>query len=138
MRGHRIAFDYGDVRTGVAISDPDGILATPVGALATKSTGFFKEIATLFEENQPIKIYVGLPLHLSGEAGESVEKVRIFIAEIRNLTDVAIMEIDERLSTMSAQKRLKEAGVSSRDSKALIDSMAAVAILEAGLHSEKN
>jgi putative Holliday junction resolvase len=137
MRGRRIAFDYGDVRTGVAVSDPDGILASPVGALATKTKGFSEEISALLEEYQPIAIYVGLPLHLSGVEGESVEKVRAFISQIQGLTAVQIVEIDERLSTSGAQKRLKEAGVSSRDSKGLIDSMAAVAILEAGLQSEK-
>ena len=73
---------------------------------------------------------------MSGSSGESVEKVESFAQLIRGFSEIPITFIDERLSTVSAQKKLKEAGVSSRDSKGLIDAMAAVAILEQGLRSE--
>ena len=136
MRGRRIAFDYGDVRTGVALCDPDGIIASPLTVLETRSKSFLKEIASLLEEHQPIQIFIGKPLNMSGAAGESAAKVDNFVSDIRSISSLPITLIDERLSTVSAQKRLKEAGVSSRDSKALIDAMAAVAILEQGLLSE--
>lgn len=136
MRGRRIAFDYGDVRTGVALCDPDGIIASPLTVLETRSKSFLKEIASLLEEHQPIQIFIGKPLNMSGAAGESAAKVDDFVSDIRSISSLPITLIDERLSTVSAQKRLKEAGVSSRDSKALIDAMAAVAILEQGLLSE--
>ena len=136
MRGRRIAFDYGDVRTGVAICDPDGILATPLCVLETKSKEFLKQISGLLSEHEPIRIYVGQPLNMSGSAGESSQKVHAFIESLTKITDLPINTVDERLSTVSAQKKLKEAGVSSRDSKSLIDAMAAVAILEQGLLSE--
>ena len=135
-RGRRIAFDYGDVRTGVALCDPDGILASPLCVLETKSKNFNSEVSTLLTEHEPIAIFVGLPINMSGSTGESAEKVQHFVATLKELTDLPIYLVDERLSTVSAQKKLKEAGVSTRDSKQLIDAMAAVAILEQGLLSE--
>jgi putative Holliday junction resolvase len=137
MRGRRIAFDYGDVRTGVALCDPDGILASPLCVLQTQSKAFLEEVAALLKEHEPIHIYIGRPLHMSGNSGESAEKVQSFVSLLQTITDVPIAMVDERLSTVSAQKKLKDAGVSMKDSKSLIDAMAAVAILEQGLLSEK-
>jgi putative Holliday junction resolvase len=73
---------------------------------------------------------------MSGESGESAEKARAFGREISDRFKIPVRYVDERLSTVSAQKKLKDAGVSSRDAKELIDSMAAVSILEQGLLSE--
>jgi putative Holliday junction resolvase len=73
---------------------------------------------------------------MSGESGDSAEKARAFGEEISDRFKIPVHFIDERLSTVSAQRKLKDAGVSSRDSKDLIDSMAAVSILEQGLLSE--
>ncbi len=136
MRGRRIAFDYGDVRTGVALCDPDGILASPLCVLETKSKNFMTDISSLLAEHEPIRIFIGKPLNMSGKTGESAEKVEAFVGQIQSMTSLPIQLVDERLSTVSAQKKLKEAGVSMRESKSLIDAMAAVAILEQGLLSE--
>lgn len=136
MRGRRIAFDYGDVRTGVALCDPDGILATPLCVLESKSKSFIEDIEALLNEHQPIRIFIGKPLNMSGGSGESVQKVEAFSNKISEITDIPIQLVDERLSTVSAQKKLQAAGVSSRESKSLIDAMAAVAILEQGLQRE--
>ena len=136
MRGRRIAFDYGDMRTGVALCDPDGILSSPLCVLETRSKNFITEISSLLSEHEPIRIFIGKPLNMSGKAGESAEKVTAFVEQIRSITSLPIQLVDERLSTVSAQRKLKEAGVSMRDSKSLIDAMAAVAILEQGLQSE--
>jgi len=136
MRGRRIAFDYGDARTGVALCDPDGILASPLCVIETKSKNFITEISSLLSEHEPIRIFIGKPLNMSGKMGESIEKVEAFVEQIRSITSLPIQLVDERLSTVSAQRKLKEAGVSIRDSKSLIDAMAAVAILEQGLLSE--
>lgn len=138
MKGRRIAFDYGDARTGVALSDPDAILASPLSVLQSNDRNFLDEVRDLLVEHQPIRIFIGLPKNMSGTSGESVEKVEAFAASLKTISDLPISFIDERLSTVSAQKKLKEAGVSSRDSKKLIDAMAAVAILEQGLLSENS
>jgi putative Holliday junction resolvase len=137
MRGRRIAFDYGDVRIGVAVCDPDGILCSPLPAIRTGDPNLFSVIKDLFKEHQPIAVYVGLPLHMSGQSGESAEKAGAFGTEISARFGIPVHFIDERLSTVSAQRKLKDAGVSSRDSKDLIDSMAAISILEQGLLSER-
>jgi putative Holliday junction resolvase len=77
-----------------------------------------------------------MPVNMSGSSGSSAEKVESFVKQLREITALPIQYVDERLSTVSAQKKLKEAGVSSRQSKALIDAMAAAAILEQGLARE--
>jgi putative Holliday junction resolvase len=135
-RGRRIAFDYGDARIGVAICDPDGILATPLPFLDSRNPKVLREISSLLHEYQPIVIYMGLPKHLSGSEGESVEKVRGFASKLSEITDLPITYIDERMSTVGAQKKLHEAGKNAKDSRTLIDSMSAVAILESGLLHE--
>jgi putative Holliday junction resolvase len=135
-RGRRIAFDYGDARIGVAICDPDGILATPLPFLDSKHPKLINHIAELFVEYEPIAIYLGEPKLLSGSEGVAVAKVREFAAILQERFSLPLIFIDERLSTVDAQRRLKEAGKNSRDSKILIDSMAAVAILEGGLARE--
>lgn len=133
MRGRRLAFDYGDVRTGVAICDPDAILSSPLTTLMSKSNNFFDEIVALIQEHEIVQIYVGLPKHMSGISGEGVEKVSSFVETLEQLTQVPITLIDERLSTVFAQKKLFDAGLGVRESAHHIDAMAAVAILEQGL-----
>jgi putative Holliday junction resolvase len=75
-RGRRIAFDYGDARIGVAICDPDGILATPLPFLDAKHPKLIQHIGELVAEYEPLRIYLGEPKHLSGSDGAAVEKVR--------------------------------------------------------------
>lgn len=136
IRGRRIAFDYGDTRIGVALCDQDGILATPLPFLDARHPKLWREIALLIEEYRPINIYLGEPRHMSGDTGDAVEKVKRFAQELTERFALPISLIDERLSTVDAARRLREAGKSARDSKSLIDSMAAVAILESGLARE--
>lgn len=136
-RGRRIAFDYGDARIGVAICDPDGILSTPLPFLDAKHPKLIKHIEALFEEYEPIAIYLGEPKHLSGSEGVAIEKVRNFASSLAEKFSLPIIYIDERLSTVDAQRRLREAGKNGKESKSLIDSMAAVAILEGGLARER-
>ena len=136
QRGRRIAFDYGDARIGVAICDPDGILATPLPFLDSKHPKLKAHLSELFDEYSPIAIYVGLPKHLSGEEGVAVSKVKDFAATVEALISAPISFVDERLSTVDAARKLREAGKNSKDSRTLIDSMAAVSILESGLANE--
>ncbi len=138
LRGRRIAFDYGDVRIGVALCDPDAILSSPLTTLQSKSKDLFTQIVNILEEAQPIKIFIGNPTLLSGLSGEAVQKVENFASELAKHTDIEIIFVDERLSTVSAMKNLQSAGVSAKDSRNSIDSMAAVAILEQGLAITKS
>ena len=133
QRGRRIAFDYGDARIGVAVCDPDGIISSPLGVLRSEDKKLQSEIEKIVAEYEPVQIFVGLPKQLSGAESSSAEKARNFGAMIAALTSTEIVYIDERLSTVSAQSKLREAGKSTRESKELIDAMAAVEILELGL-----
>ena len=138
QRGRRIAFDYGDARIGVAVCDPDGIISSPLGVLRSEDKKLQSEIDKIVAEYEPVQIFVGLPKQLSGVESSSAEKARNFGAMIAALTSIEIVYIDERLSTVSAQSKLREAGKSTRESKELIDAMAAVEILELGLQSARS
>jgi putative Holliday junction resolvase len=71
QRGRRLAFDFGDVRIGVAVSDQDMILATPVETLMTKRVDLWDRIFDLLAEYEPVRVYVGRPVHLSGNESDS-------------------------------------------------------------------
>jgi putative Holliday junction resolvase len=131
--GRRIAFDYGDVRIGVAICDPDGFIATPLEVLQSKDPNLFIKINELVQEYEPVKFYVGEPKQLSGVKSVAAEKALNFAARLSAKFDIEISMVDERLSTVSASRQLRDAGVDAKNAKALIDSAAAVAILEQGL-----
>jgi len=135
--GRRLAFDYGDVRIGVAVCDPDGILATPLEFLSTKSPALKQSIIHLCSEYEPTKIYVGLPLHLSGEHSESTSKALAFSEMLADLVSCPVELIDERLTTSSASSSLSQAGVNARDQRKKIDSQSAVVILESGLAKDR-
>lgn len=135
--GRRIAFDYGDVRIGVAICDPDGVLATPLDFLLSKDPQLFEKITGLIDEFQPVKIYVGLPKQLNGSEDLAVLKAKEFSAKLQQRYGLEIAMIDERLSTVSAAIKLRNAGIDAKSAKSKIDSMAAVTILEQGLAIDK-
>lgn len=134
--GRRLAFDYGDVRVGVAVCDLDGILATPLEALPSKNPALMSEIEKIYNEYEPVRIYIGLPLNLSGQPSESSAKALHFAEKIRERFACEVEMIDERLTTVTAATLLMQAGVSAKDQRKLIDSVSAVAILEIGLARE--
>jgi putative Holliday junction resolvase len=135
--GRRIAFDYGDVRIGVAVCDPDGILATPLTTLQSKDPLIKNQISELIDEYEPVKIYVGQPKLLSGEDGSAVAKVSVFTEMLTSNFDIPVILVDERLSTVSAARQLRESGINAKDARSVIDAAAAVAILEQGLANER-
>ena len=137
QRGRRVAFDYGDVRIGVAVSDPDSILSSPLTTLKSDSKSLSKEILAIFEEVEPVQIFVGKPALLSGNSGTASEKAEEFAHRLADLTDVEIVMVDERMSTVSAARNLREAGKNAKDSKSSIDMAAAVAILDFGIEIQK-
>ena len=138
QRGRRMAFDYGDVRIGVAVTDRDSILVTPLAALSTQSPTLFDEIKALIEEYEPILLVVGEPRHLSGRASSTMESVERFLLQLQSITNTPIRLVDERLSTVSAAVKLRAAGKDARSSKSLIDSAAAAEILESAINAERH
>jgi putative Holliday junction resolvase len=136
-RGRRIAFDYGDVRIGVAMSDPDSILASPLTTLVSNDPKLFQKIALLIDEHEPVALYVGEPLNLSGESSASAQKAAAFAEKLQTEFNVPVTMIDERLSTVSATNAMRQSGVNAKDARSKVDMAAAVAILEQGLAIEK-
>ena len=138
QRGRRVAFDYGDARIGVAVSDSDGILASPLTTLRSTDKKLKNKLLELFQEFEPIKIYLGKPSNMDGSSGSAVEKSLEFRELLLTLTNSPIELIDERLSTVSGARILRDSGIRSKESKSRIDEAAAVAILEFALSIEKN
>lgn len=128
-RGRRIAIDPGTVRVGIAISDPEGIIASPLTTLGPGDVG--KYLFTYLKEEEISHIYLGLPLHLSGVEGSSATMAREMARELSALLPVPIYLLDERLTTAGAVKRKNPA-----DSTG-IDELAAVTLLEFALQSER-
>jgi putative Holliday junction resolvase len=137
QRGRRIAFDYGDVRIGVAVSDPDSILSSPLTTLKATDKSLDKQISDILADIEPVTIYVGRPALLSGNDGAATEKANTFVALLRTISEVPIEMIDERMSTISAARNLRDAGRNAKDSKNSIDMAAAVAILDFAIEIEK-
>ena len=137
QRGRRIAFDYGDVRIGVAASDADSIICSPITTLKSSDKSLLKSITEIFLDIQPIQIFVGRPALLSGKDGAATEKAVAFADLLRGITDIEVIMVDERLSTVSAARNLRDSGKNARDSKYAIDMAAAVGILEFAIDLEK-
>jgi len=135
-RGVRLALDWGKARIGVAACDPDGTLAYPVETVPAHNAG--RRLPELLAEYQPIEVIIGLPRRLAGDEGPAAADVRAKVAALVGaLPEVSWRFSDERLTTVDASRRLRAAGRSSRHQRAVIDQVAAVAILEQALAMER-
>ena len=136
-KGIRYAIDFGDARVGFAKSDIDAIMAVPVATIKNDQN-LLKNIIEHINETGCVEIYVGLPKHLSGAIGQSANKAINFAQQLsKQLPDISIRMMDERLTTSSASARLQESGVNTRAQKGLIDQAAAIELLEQALDFEK-
>lgn len=140
ITGVRIALDVGSVRIGVAKCDAEGLLATP---LTTISAGpqAANQVLGLVQEYDAICVYIGKPISLAGKDTASTQSAIEFAGEIVTLlkdSDTQVRLIDERLSTVTAQRGMHEAGRNVKQSRDAIDQAAAVVILEHALASERN
>ncbi|GAB1641662.1 Holliday junction resolvase RuvX [Krasilnikovia sp. MM14-A1259] len=144
-RGRRLGVDVGKVRVGVAICDPDGILATPLvtvsrdmGAAADSVPADIAELRRLVEEHEAVQIVVGLPVRLSGAEGTAAVDIRAYADRLaRAVGDVPVVLTDERMSTVVATRRLAERGVRGRRQRAVVDQVAAVEILQSWLDAQR-
>lgn len=135
-RGVRIGVDVGTVRVGVAACDPEGIMAFPVATVA-RDAAAIATVGSLAAEHAAVEIFVGLPLHLSGEEGRSAADARVFAAELAELTGIPVRLVDERMSTVSASRHMREAGRSAKSQRSSIDQAAAVVILDMALDAAR-
>lgn len=142
-RGRRLGIDVGTVRIGVAASDPDGILATPVETVRRDRSGkHLRRLAALAAEVDAVEVIVGLPRTLADRIGQSAQdaiEVANGLAEIlaRRVPATPVRFADERLTTVTAQRSLREAGVRAKQQRAVIDQAAAVAILQGWLDQRR-
>lgn len=134
--GVRIGVDVGKVRVGVARSDRDGLLATPVETVP-RGAGTIERLRELIAELEPVEIVVGLPISLSGGDTASTTDARDLAAELATASGIPVRLVDERLSTVSAQRALHDAGRRAKGSRPVIDQVAAVIILQNALDFER-
>lgn len=130
--GVRLAVDVGSVRIGVARSDATGILAVPLDAVPAGSESV-EAVAALVREWEAVEVIVGLPRLLNGAEGAAAVGARAWADALTESVAVPVRLVDERLSTVQAQRALRESGRSSRSSRAVIDSASAVMVLQAEL-----
>lgn len=136
--------DVGQARVGLALSDPDGILATPLKTLRRdlKKNSDRRVLRKLLEVNEVTEVFVGLPKTMKGTESPSTIMARDYAAALvaelaQEGQSIPVWLVDERLTTVSAHRSLHEAGVSSRDFKAVVDQVAAVNILQTSLDALK-
>jgi putative Holliday junction resolvase len=134
--GVRIGVDVGTVRIGIARSDFHGMLATPVETVH-RGTGDVERILAIAAEVEAIELIVGLPLSLAGTVTASTDDATGFAARLAASTDLPVRLVDERLTTVSAQAALRASGRSSRQSRSVIDQVAAVIIVQHALDFER-
>lgn len=139
-RGRRLGVDIGTVRIGVSVSDPDAILATPVETVRRdRGAGHLRRLAALVRELEIVEVVVGLPRTLADRAGSSAEDAVSMADAIAGLIGpVPVRLADERLTTVSAARSLREAGVRTKNQRGMIDQVAAVAILQGWLDQRRN
>lgn len=133
-KGRRVALDPGTVRIGVAVSDIDGILASPRPALPA---GDLAAVGVVVGEVDPLEIIVGLPMGLGGTEGQAAQRAREFAGQVAAATSVPVRLVDERLSTVQAQRGLHDQGRSVRQSRDMIDSASAAVVLQHALDAER-
>jgi putative Holliday junction resolvase len=135
--GVRLGIDVGTARIGVARSDLHGMLATPVETVA-RAPGDLARIREIAEELNVFEIIVGLPLALSGNETASTADARMFARAIAALSIAPVRLVDERLSTVSAHTALRASGRTAKNSRSVVDQVAAVIILQHALDFERS
>jgi putative holliday junction resolvase len=145
VRGVRLGIDVGQVRIGVAVCDPDGILATPLITLrrdpnppqenpSSDMTG----IAALVKEHNAVEVIVGLPVTLAGKHGPAAASTSEYARRLAKVIyPTPVQMADERMSTVVASRRLSERGVRGRRQRAVVDQAAAVEILQSWLDAQR-
>ena len=123
---------------GLAVSDPSGTVVTPIGALVrVGGPDDVSAIASVAKEWDVSAIVIGLPLGMDGRRGEQAHKALDFCDQLKRVTSTPVSTWDERLSTVEAAARLRDAGVQASRNRGRLDSAAAAVILEAYLASKR-
>jgi putative Holliday junction resolvase len=167
QRGVRLGIDVGKVRVGVAVCDPDGILATPLVTVARaaapqagpstaagvtrrptdagrtradleQTPADLRKLAELVAEYDAVEVVVGLPVTLAGQEGPAATEAREYAQALaRMVAPVPVRLADERMTTVVASRRLAERGVRGKRQRAVVDQAAAVEILQSWLNLQR-
>ncbi len=129
-----IALDIGDVRTGIAVSDPSEMLASPICVLpSAEVVSGAKSFARVLDDWEPELLLCGLPLTLSGEYGPQADHIREMAAVISKNTDLPVEFTDERMSSADAKRKLREMGYDEKTMRGKVDMIAASIFLQSWL-----
>lgn len=129
IRRRILGVDFGRARIGIAVSDELGMLAHPVKTIPA-SRDAAKQIAEIAREKNVERVVIGLPRHMNGSVGESAGEALAFAGELRKLLPCEVVTWDERLTTMAANRALRDTGRKTRDSRNVVDQVAAQMILQ--------
>jgi putative Holliday junction resolvase len=127
-----MAVDLGTARTGLAVSDELGMLAQPWKTLPGGESAL-EAVVAAWEEIKPVRILVGLPRNMNGTYGPAAENARAFAESLRARVTCPVDLWDERLTTVAAQRALRESGRKARDQRGVIDQVAAQILLQSWL-----
>ncbi len=133
-----LGVDVGTVRVGVARSDPGGVLATPLTTLPRDGEGDadVRALAHLVRDHEAVGVVVGLPVTLAGREGPSAAMAREYAQRLgRLISPIPVELVDERLSTVSAERTLASRGIRGRARRAVVDQAAAAEILQHWLNT---
>lgn len=135
LPGRILGLDLGDARIGVALSDPLGITAQPVGKIDSRGpTADLRQIRAIIAEHEAVEVVVGLPLHLSGESGARADQAREFARRLgASVPGVSVELWDERLTSAEANRAMISGNVRRRRRREVIDTLSAVLILQSYL-----
>jgi putative Holliday junction resolvase len=137
--GRALGIDFGSRRIGIAISDDERRVATPLQVIdARDMSAARRQIVDLVNEWEVSIVVVGLPLHLKGTAGAAAKDVQSQIAELGATLLTPIVTYDERLTTVTAHRSLDEQQVSTRNRKDMVDMVAASVILQGWIEQDAN
>lgn len=132
-----LGIDFGEKRIGLAISDPEGRLAVPLATLERRNDrSAVREIEAIARREGVGRLVLGEPVGLDGQRGEAAERVRRFGNRLAGITGLPVRLINESLTTVEAQERLRAAGVDPRREPGRIDAVAAQILLQEALDSE--
>ncbi|MBO5143195.1 MAG: Holliday junction resolvase RuvX [Clostridia bacterium] len=139
MQERLMGLDYGDVRTGVAVSDLLGITAQGVESIKhTSDKQLLQRLKEIIDEYNVKKIVIGLPLNMNATSGIRVEKTKKFIEKLKQEFELEVETIDERLTTVASHRTMTELGVSKNKKKNIVDMMSAVLILQMYMDRNRN
>jgi len=135
--GRVLALDPGSVRVGVAVSDPLGVIAQPHSSLDAGDPAIRARIASLVASLDIDRIIVGLPVSLDGTEGTAAALAREFAADVTEATGLEVEMVDERFSTVTAERVMIESGARRSERKEARDRVAAAVFLQAYLDTER-